>query len=219
LAGRVLTILKENDGAKAGGSGAFFDCDLPLDIAALRTPLAGLCDLIWLNTARRMAHADSRTPIPHLEIGPMADMAPLVDTSAAKLQPFQAEPEAEISQAAPVANSLPDFDRTLHAATARLTGGLAPSALAGAYLDWMTHLAVAPGRQMQLAGQAAMGFLENLAFASTQHVKGAAIPTQKWVDQICDLLAAVVDLAQPVGKCRRSGRIYPNCAAALRRAA
>ncbi|MGB7598969.1 MAG: poly-beta-hydroxybutyrate polymerase N-terminal domain-containing protein [Candidatus Sulfotelmatobacter sp.] len=62
----------------------------------------------------------------------IAPLAPLVDTSAAKLQPLQAEPEAEISRAA------------------RLTGGLAPSALAGAYLDWVTHLAVAPGRQMQL---------------------------------------------------------------------
>jgi polyhydroxyalkanoate synthase len=104
--------------------------------------------------------------VPHRKIRPMADTAPLVDTSAAKLQPLQAEPETEISRAAPAANALPDLDRTLHAAMARLTGGLAPSALAGAYLDWMTHLAVAPGRQMQLAGQAAMGFLENLAFAS-----------------------------------------------------
>ena len=66
----------------------------------------------------------------------------------------------------PAVNTLPDLDRTLHAAIARLTGGLAPSALAGAYLDWMTHLAAAPGKQMQLAGQAAAGFFENLAFAS-----------------------------------------------------
>ena len=30
-------------------------------------------------------------------------------------------------------------------------------------------------------------------FGAAQHVKGAAIPTQKWVDQIYDPLAAVVD--------------------------
>jgi len=47
-----LTNLKENDGAKVGGNGAFVDI-----AAALRTPLASLGDLIWLNTAaRRMAH-------------------------------------------------------------------------------------------------------------------------------------------------------------------
>jgi len=50
--GRILTNLKENDGAKVGGNGAFVDI-----AAALRTPLASLGDLIWLNTAaRRMAH-------------------------------------------------------------------------------------------------------------------------------------------------------------------
>ena len=81
----------------------------------------------------------------------MADTAPLVDTSAAKLQPLHREPEAETSPAAPATNVLPDLDRTLHAAMARLTGGLAPSALAGAYLDWMTHLAVTPGRRIRLA--------------------------------------------------------------------
>jgi hypothetical protein len=66
-----LTNLKESDGAKAGGNGAFFirinaagggraAADILLNIGApLRTPLAGPRDLIWLNTAaRRMAHAD-----------------------------------------------------------------------------------------------------------------------------------------------------------------
>jgi len=51
--GRILTNLKGNDGAKAGGNGAFVDI-----AAALRTPLAGLRNLIWLNTApHRMVHA------------------------------------------------------------------------------------------------------------------------------------------------------------------
>jgi hypothetical protein len=48
-----LTNRKENDGAKAGGNGAFVDI-----AAALRTPLATIRDLIWLNTAAcRVAHA------------------------------------------------------------------------------------------------------------------------------------------------------------------
>jgi polyhydroxyalkanoate synthase subunit PhaC len=45
-------------------------------------------------------------------------------------------------------------DRSLHAAAARLTGGLSPAALAQAYLDWATHLANAPGKRMQLVDKA-----------------------------------------------------------------
>ena len=39
-------------------------------------------------------------------------------------------------------------DRSLHAAAARLTGGLSPAALTQAYLDWATHLANAPGKRL-----------------------------------------------------------------------
>lgn len=41
-------------------------------------------------------------------------------------------------------------DRLLHAAVAYFTAGLSPSALAEAYTDWVTHLTVSPGRQVQL---------------------------------------------------------------------
>ncbi|MCW0235919.1 MAG: alpha/beta fold hydrolase [Ferrovibrio sp.] len=47
------------------------------------------------------------------------------------------------------------IDRTLHAQAARLTGGLAPSALWAAYLDWAAHLALSPGQQIFLAVKAA----------------------------------------------------------------
>jgi len=46
------------------------------------------------------------------------------------------------------------FDRKLHAAQAKLTGGLSPSALMGAYMDWATHLANQPGRRTFLFQQA-----------------------------------------------------------------
>jgi len=46
------------------------------------------------------------------------------------------------------------FDRALHAGVARSTGGLSPAALAGAYWDWASHLALSPGKQMQLADKA-----------------------------------------------------------------
>src|SRR5688572_27698704 len=46
------------------------------------------------------------------------------------------------------------MDRSLHAAIARFTAGLSPSALAQAYLDWFTHLGIAPGKQLHLANKA-----------------------------------------------------------------
>ena len=46
-------------------------------------------------------------------------------------------------------------DRSLHALAARFTVGLSPSALAGAYWDWATHLALSPGKQSQLVEKAA----------------------------------------------------------------
>jgi Poly-beta-hydroxybutyrate polymerase N terminal len=41
-------------------------------------------------------------------------------------------------------------DRALRAATARFTAGVSPAAVAEAYLDWVTHLAYAPGKRIQL---------------------------------------------------------------------
>jgi polyhydroxyalkanoate synthase len=53
------------------------------------------------------------------------------------------------------AADIPVLDRALHATQARLTGGLSPAALRLAWADWFMHLAADPGRQMQLAQQAA----------------------------------------------------------------
>jgi polyhydroxyalkanoate synthase len=47
------------------------------------------------------------------------------------------------------------IDRSLHAAAARFTLGLSPAALAESYLDWATHLAFSPGKQLQLVDKAA----------------------------------------------------------------
>jgi polyhydroxyalkanoate synthase subunit PhaC len=55
------------------------------------------------------------------------------------------------------------FDRSLHAAVARLTGGLSPAALALAYLDWAIHLAYAPGKRLRLVDA---GFRKAMRFAS-----------------------------------------------------
>src|SRR4051812_26516287 len=45
------------------------------------------------------------------------------------------------------------IDNTVHAAVAQLTGGLSPAALAGAYLDWASHLAFSPGKRAELVAK------------------------------------------------------------------
>jgi polyhydroxyalkanoate synthase len=46
------------------------------------------------------------------------------------------------------------LDRSLNAALAHMTVGLSPSALAGAYMDWATHLFASPGKRLQLVEKA-----------------------------------------------------------------
>ncbi|HPU50565.1 MAG TPA: alpha/beta fold hydrolase [Burkholderiaceae bacterium] len=46
------------------------------------------------------------------------------------------------------------IDRSAHAATARVTGGVSPAALVQAWMDWAIHLASSPGKQMLLAHKA-----------------------------------------------------------------
>ena len=46
------------------------------------------------------------------------------------------------------------LDRVSHASLAKLTFGLSPASLVGAYLDWAAHLATSPGKRLQLADKA-----------------------------------------------------------------
>ena len=48
-----------------------------------------------------------------------------------------------------------DLDRAIHAAEARLTGGISPASLGLAFADWLIHLSGQPGRQLSLFQQAA----------------------------------------------------------------
>ena len=46
------------------------------------------------------------------------------------------------------------LDRVAHASVAKATSGLSPSVLGEAWMDWATHLAVSPGKQLHLMEQA-----------------------------------------------------------------
>src|SRR5450631_1669081 len=65
-------------------------------------------------------------------------------------------------------------DRSLHATMARFTFGLSPAALAKAYFDWAIHLAVSPGKQLQLVDKATR---KTVRFAN--HTFHAALESDK----------------------------------------
>ena len=43
------------------------------------------------------------------------------------------------------------LDHATHAGLARLTAGLSPAAIVDAFMDWAVHLAISPGKQVELA--------------------------------------------------------------------
>ncbi|MCC7326828.1 MAG: polyhydroxyalkanoic acid synthase [Burkholderiales bacterium] len=47
-----------------------------------------------------------------------------------------------------------ELDRALHIRLARLTQGLSPAAISGAYMDWLRHLALSPDKQQELWSKA-----------------------------------------------------------------
>ena len=53
-----------------------------------------------------------------------------------------------------------ELDRAAHAAVASLTGGLSPASIALAFMDWMLHMTVAPGKLQELATQASLMTLD-----------------------------------------------------------
>lgn len=94
--------------------------------------------------------------------GPVSDTAS--DTTilpTPKLLPKAPPPPAHVRPAAPSAPVAPaaslsvyeTMDKSAHAAMARFTLGIAPSALAAAYTDWAVHLATSPGKQMELVAK------------------------------------------------------------------
>jgi polyhydroxyalkanoate synthase len=65
------------------------------------------------------------------------------------------------------------MDRSAHATLAHFTLGLSPAALTEAYLDWATHLAFSPGKQLQLANKAFRKSLRLSTYATHCATPGA----------------------------------------------
>lgn len=63
---------------------------------------------------------------------------------------------------------LDTLDRSFSASMGRFTLGLSPSALMTAYFDWLTHISISPGKQLQLVqkGQKKTGRFSNYAIQS-----------------------------------------------------
>lgn len=59
------------------------------------------------------------------------------------------------------------IDHAFHAMLAQFTGGLSPMAMYAAFADWGGHLAVSPGKQMQLAGKAMRKWMRFMDLATT----------------------------------------------------
>ena len=82
------------------------------------------------------------------------------------------------AEPAPAAHPAPQpeayqADRALHAMAARLTGGISPVALSLAYIDWVSHLAAAPQRQMEIAREGMLSAAR--IFEAARHA-----PQQPW---------------------------------------
>ncbi|WP_340107596.1 PHA/PHB synthase family protein [Pikeienuella sp. HZG-20] len=67
------------------------------------------------------------------------------------------------------------FDRALKSRMARVTMGLSPAALAGAYLDWLAHLATSPGKQIKLSEKAFQKWLRLAHHTATCAAAGAEV--------------------------------------------
>ena len=65
------------------------------------------------------------------------------------------------------------LDHDFHAMLAKMTYGLSPMSIYGAFADWGIHLSVSPGKQLQLAGEAVRKWMRFFDLAGTT-VPGAS---------------------------------------------
>ncbi|MET3334637.1 hypothetical protein ABIF61_003161 [Bradyrhizobium japonicum] len=77
-------------------------------------------------------------------------ISPAAGPEAATVSPQMGAGMPAAAEPPPVSEPYP-LDRAFHAMLARFTGGISPLALSLAWLDWSSHLAAAPQRQMEIS--------------------------------------------------------------------
>jgi polyhydroxyalkanoate synthase len=108
------------------------------------------------------SHPPEIVPMPRASAGSVQAKSPVFLRSAAT--PVETSAIERQDRDSYSVTALADItDRSLHAGLARFTGGLSPAALGSAYLDWIVHLAGAPGKRMQLFDKA---FRKSVRFAN-----------------------------------------------------
>lgn len=111
-------------------------------------------------TVMDAAAADAAAPVPAPFQHPVPAVMPAAQLPAApkvtRPEPTDFEPADALDRRdAYAVTALGDvIDRAQHAAIARLTMGLSPTALTQAYMDWAIHLASQPGKRLQLIDKA-----------------------------------------------------------------
>ncbi len=85
---------------------------------------------------------------------PRKQLAVPVDEFSVKSGSDSVEPPCGEPDISDFTDFTDNLDKAVHAAVARLTAGLSPSALASAISDWGTHLSTSPGKQLQLLQKA-----------------------------------------------------------------
>ncbi|RIA46361.1 polyhydroxyalkanoate synthase [Hephaestia caeni] len=100
------------------------------------------------------------------------------------------------------------LDRAAAALVSQLTSGLSPITMTQAFLDWSTHLAISPGKQVQLAAKAARKIGRIADYAARRAGNAAALPAIEplpqdrrfvdpaWTTQPFDLIAQAFLLNQ-----------------------
>ncbi len=93
---------------------------------------------------RSSGHSETRGGAPDRRAKPRTTAPP----------PASEQPKKEIAEAISFPVSARTIDRFVHAAMGRMTMSVSPAALMLAYVDWLVHLAMAPGKQGELAQKA-----------------------------------------------------------------
>lgn len=111
--------------------------------------------------------------------------APAAAAPKASPAPAPAAPVTPLKEALPTSKNeenslgssdhLENIDRMLHAIQAQMTGGISPTAMVGAQMDWFVHLMDSPGKQTALLQKAVTDWIRMISWLP-QAAAGAGDP-------------------------------------------